>query len=86
MATIGDADYRELKKELKEARKYLGELTAGVAAYLEIMDKVMWQPAGFDRGRRIASLHNSLAYMNDAAWHFGLGRDLPVKIKRKKKT
>jgi len=75
-------DIKAIKKQSREYKKYLKELTEAVTRALNALDIEMRQPSSPERGKRIGQICNSLNYSNDMALHFGLG--LPLKKAAKK--
>ena len=73
-------DVKAIKKQSREYKKYLKELSEAVTRALNALDLEMRQPSSLDRGRRIGQICNSLNYSNDMALHFGLGLPLKKKV------
>lgn len=84
-AVDGNAE-RQRKREERQYKKYLVELTNAVSAYLNEHDKLMKQPPTPERGRKIAELSNKLEMSNDAALHFGLDLSFDKIAARKKQA
>lgn len=68
-------EIKALKRQNRELKKHLKDLTILVSNYLKNLDVVMKEPSTVERGRKIANLANSLDFFNDSARYFGLGVD-----------
>lgn len=67
-------DLAQSKRELRETRKHLKDLTGTVEAFLRLLDVEMRSPSNPARGSRIADLANKLNLANDIAKRFGLAK------------
>lgn len=72
-------DIKAIKKQSREYKKYLKELSEAVTRALNALDMEMRQPSSIERGKRVGQICNSLNYSNDMARHFGLGESLKKK-------
>ncbi len=64
-----------LKRENRELKKSLRQLTLATGVFLRQLDETMKLPDGKDRGVAIAKLSNALEYSRDEARYFALGID-----------
>ncbi len=62
------------QRALREARRYLRNLTKDVSSCLDALDAEMARPSTPERGKRIAVICNHLNLRNDMAKRFGLGQ------------
>jgi hypothetical protein len=78
-----EQEIRAMKKEARELRKCLENLTMTVRQFIHLLDSEMKNPSDVARGRRIAKLQNSLEWVNDHARFLTLREDLikPKKMK-----
>jgi len=70
---------RAVKRERRELRAHLRNLTSVVTRALADIDAEMRTPSTADRGKRIAQICNRLQLANDMAKRFGLSRRRPAK-------
>ena len=64
------------------ARKYLRALVRDVREALAMIDAEMRGPSTVERGKRIASICNTLELANDCGERFGLGESKGRKLRR----
>jgi hypothetical protein len=83
---IATDDAAGWRREAKEKKKHLKDLTGAVTHFLNRLDVVMKEPSTVERGRRIAHLSNDLDMANDIARHFGLDVALKDLSKGKNKS
>jgi hypothetical protein len=72
-------DIKAIKKQAREYKKALLELSDAVVVALNVLDIEMRQPSSPRRGEKIGLIANTLNYQNDMVRHFTLG--LPLKRK-----
>lgn len=68
---------RDLKRDLREVRVHLRNLTQAVDHALSRFDAAMQGPSTEQRGRTIAAVSNALDMQNQIAKRFGLNRRKP---------
>lgn len=61
------------KRDNRELKKHLRDLTDAVKVCLQALDDEMVRPPSEARGSRIAKISNALNLQNDIARRFGLG-------------
>jgi len=72
------------QKKIRELKRYLSLLVRVVEEYVEVMDDAVMVGSSTElRGRQIAALTNKLELAKDEAKHFGLGKPLGRKQRRK---
>jgi hypothetical protein len=74
-----EADYR---RDARNVKQHLKELSAAVTAHLKALDAEMALPSTPERGKRIAALANALDVANDRVRYFALGVDYRKDKKR----
>lgn len=72
-------DIKAIKKQAREYKKALLELSDAVVVALNVLDTEMRQPSSPRRGEKIGRIANALNLQNDMVRHFTLG--LPLKRK-----
>jgi hypothetical protein len=65
----------DFKKQARNYKKHLKDLTINVGRCLKAIDETMRMPESKDRGSRIAKICNALEMANDRARYFGLNID-----------
>jgi len=78
-------ELKELRKENRELKKYLGNCAAVIADTLSALDAAMKKSSTEDRGKGIAAACNVLEFANDSLMHFGLKFDFRKMNKIKKR-
>ena len=76
-------EVKSLRKENRELKKFLLNLTTVIADAVNALDLEINKPPSREHSRRIAAINNMLEYANDSAMHFGLKLDFSA-IKRLK--
>ena len=74
-------DIKAIKKQAREYKKALTELSDAVVTALNVLDIEMRQPSSPKRGEKIAQIANALNLKNDIVRRFTLG--LPFQKKAK---
>src|SRR3990167_5402526 len=77
-----DKDVRAAKKEFRNLKEHLTNLTVSVRNFLVMFDREMKSEKSPDRGKKMAKLANELEFYNDEARYFGLGIDYRKDEKR----
>ena len=64
-----------MRKQAREDKKALRELSAVVSVNIKLLDEAMGEPESKERGQKIAAILNGLDMVNDSVRYFHLGVD-----------
>jgi hypothetical protein len=68
------SDEQTMRRDLRETRRLLRDLTRTVDRALSILDAEMRGPSTVERGERVAAIANGLDLQNQIAKRFGVRR------------